>query len=258
MSRASFRLVDGGLGILTLERPDASNAIDPEMVAALDRATAAAEGQPDLRALLIRADGPAFSVGGDLKYLGAHADNLSDELEPMVGLYHETLKRLAVLPVPVVCAARGAVAGGALGLLCVADIAIVAEDVKLATGFLDLGLSADGGSSWWLPRLVGLQRARELMLHRRIITGAEAVEWGLVSRAVPAAEVESDAERVARMLAGHTVKAYAEIRALLAASFERNLAEGLRAEQEAMLRTAVEKAAHQRIERFTIRSDEAV
>ncbi len=244
--RVAFAVEDA-IARLTLVRADARNAIDPAMVEAL---AAAVQRVDDARALLIRAEGPAFSVGGDLQYLGARTDRLPEELEPMVGLYHETLIRLAELPVPVVVAAKGSVAGGALGLLWVADVSIVSDDVKLATGFLELGLSGDGGSTWWLPRLVGLQRARQLLLSPGAITGAESAEWGLVTAALPEQEVDAEAERAARALAARPKAAYAEIRALLAGSFERTFAEGLQAEQQAMLRTAAMDEARERIGRW--------
>jgi 2-(1,2-epoxy-1,2-dihydrophenyl)acetyl-CoA isomerase len=253
MSRASFAVGDGGVGVLTLERADARNAIDPEMVMGLSRAAEAAAGDPDLRAVLIRAQGPAFSVGGDLRYLSEHADQLAETLEAMVPRYHETLTRLAELPLPVVCAATGAVAGGALGLLWCADITIVARDAKLATGFLELGLSGDGGSSWWLPRLVGIGRARELLLGGRVLSGAEAADWGLVTTALPADEVEAYAESVARGLAGRPNTAYAEIRKLLANADARDLRQALTAEQEAIQRTAVTNDARELIARFSRR-----
>lgn len=250
MSRTSLHVADDGLAILTLERADARNAIDPAMVESLARATEAAAAHCDARALLIRADGPTFSVGGDLRHLGARADRLGEELEAMVSLYHESLNRLAELPMPVVCAARGAVAGGALGLLWAADVTIVAHDTKLAAGFHALGLSGDGGSSWWLPRLIGLQRARELLLQGRAVTGAEAADWGLVTRSVPPDDVDDDAEAAARTLAALPTTAYAETRSLLANSFERTLGEGLTAEHDAMLRTATSDEARMRVGRF--------
>jgi enoyl-CoA hydratase/carnithine racemase len=239
--------VEDDIAKLTLVRTDARNAIDPAMVKALADAVAQVAG---VGALLITAEGPAFSVGGDLRHLAAHSDDLPAELDPMVSLYHETLERLARLPVPVVCAAKGAVAGGALGLLWSADVSIVSNDAKLAAGFLELGLSGDGGSTWWLPRLVGLQRARQLLLYRGPITGAMAKEWGLVTIALPEDEVDLDAARAARSLAERPTKAYAEIRALLATTFERDLHQGLEAEHAAMLRTAATEEARERIERF--------
>jgi enoyl-CoA hydratase/carnithine racemase len=250
MSRASFTVGDDGLGVLTLERADARNAIDPDMVRGLAQAVDAAAGSDDVRALLIRALGPTFSVGGDLDYLGERADRLPEELDPMVALFHETLARLAELPVPVVCAARGAVAGGALGLLYCADVTIVADDAKLATGFLQLGLSGDGGSSWWLPRLVGIVRAKELLLAGRVVSGAEAAEWGLVTTALPPEEVDGHAERVARQLAARAGAAYAEIRSLLAGSLRHDLRQGLDAEYAAMLRSSATDEARERVARF--------
>ena len=86
---------------------------------------------------------------------------------------------------PVVCAAQGGAAGGGLGMLWASDLVIAAEDLVMATGFARLGLSGDGGSSWYLPRLVGMLRAKELILAGRVLNAAEALEWGLVSKVVP-------------------------------------------------------------------------
>ncbi len=239
-----------GIGRLALTRAQARNAIDPAMVEGLAEAVAQAAAHDGLNALLIRAEGRSFSVGGDLRYLGERAQRLPEELEPMVGLYHQTLARLAELPVPVVCAVRGSVAGGALGLLWCADLTIVSHTTRIASGFLELGLSGDGGSTWWLPRLVGLQRARQLLLHPGTITGSMAAEWGLVTMALPDDEVNAGAERAIYALAARLTEAYAEIRALLAGAFDRDLAAGLRAEHEAMLRTAATVEARERIARW--------
>jgi enoyl-CoA hydratase/carnithine racemase len=248
--RASFTLDDDGLGRLTLTRADARNAIDPAMVERLAEAVNEAAAAQGLRALLMSAEGPSFSVGGDLRYMGPRVDRLAEEFRSMIGRFHEALTALAELPVPVVCAVRGAVAGGALGLLWCSDVTIVANDAKLVSGFLELGLSGDGGSSWWLPRLVGLARARELLLGGRELTGAEAAELGLVARAVPAVELDQEAERVARDLAERPTDAYAEIRRLLARSLDRGLAEGLQAELEAMVRTVATDEARARMGRW--------
>src|SRR5262249_21114781 len=134
---------DGALALLTLARADARNAIDPAWVTALGKAVSDCAGRDDVRGLLIRADGPAFTVGGDLAHFAAHIAELPAQLDAMIGAYHPTLQQLAELPFPVVCAAHGAVAGGGLGLLWAADVVVLADDVKLATGFARLGLSGD-------------------------------------------------------------------------------------------------------------------
>ena len=238
MARRAELTVEDGLARLRLVRPEAGNAIDPEMVDALRSAsedcTAAA---PELRALLISAEGRAFSFGGDLHYFAARPERLAEELDAMIGSYHVALGLLGELPVPIVCAAQGGAAGGGLGLLWVADVVIAADDLKVAAGFPRLGLSGDGGSSWWLPRLVGMRRARELLIGGRVLSAEEALEWGLVSRVVPRDRLEAEALAVAHELAAGPTVAYGELRALLAGSFSVDLAEGLRAEWEAMVRT---------------------
>jgi 2-(1,2-epoxy-1,2-dihydrophenyl)acetyl-CoA isomerase len=244
---------DGGVAHLRLSRPDVGNAIDRAWVDRFDDAVAALEQADGIRALLISAEGQAFSRGGDLHHFAACLDRLDGELSDMVGRYHADLARLAELPVPVVCAVQGAAAGGALGLLWCSDVVIAGDDARLACGFADLGLSGDGGSSWFLPRLVGLRRAREMILLRRVLTAAEALDWGLVTKVVPAAEVEAEAwDEVHRLAAGPTV-AYGEIRRLLGGSFARTLPEQLSAERDAIVRCGATGDAREGIAAFVER-----
>jgi 2-(1,2-epoxy-1,2-dihydrophenyl)acetyl-CoA isomerase len=256
MAPRRFELtLDGALARLRLVRADSVNAIDPEWVSALRAAVADCERAAQVRALLISAEGAAFSVGGDLDHFGGQLDRLPAALEEMIGPYHEVLGRLAQLPIPVVCAVRGAAAGGALGLLWCADVVVVAEDAKLATGFARLGLSGDGGSSWWLPRLVGMVRARELMLGGRVLSGAEAAQWGLVTRAVPADRLEDEALAAVRDLAAGPTVAYGEMRRLLARSLSVDVQAGLAAELAACLRCGATADAGEGIRAFGERRD---
>jgi 2-(1,2-epoxy-1,2-dihydrophenyl)acetyl-CoA isomerase len=151
--------VSEGVAHLRLVRADALNAIDRAMVDALERAVCACADDPDVRALLVAAEGPSFTVGGDLNHLGGALERLPAELDEMISIFHRALARIADLPVPVVCAVQGAAAGGGLGLLWCADVVIASEEAKLIAGFAQLALSGDGGSSWYLPRLIGLRRA---------------------------------------------------------------------------------------------------
>jgi 2-(1,2-epoxy-1,2-dihydrophenyl)acetyl-CoA isomerase len=226
----------GGVARLRMVRPEARNAIDPQWVSEFAAAVAALEELADARAVLIVADGPAFTVGGDMRHFQAQRDRMADELADMVGGYHPALGRLAALPRPVVCAVNGAAAGGGLGLVWCADVVIAADDAKFATGFAALGLSGDGASSWFLPRLVGLRRARELILHNRVLGAAEALDWGLVDRVVPAADLDAVAEAEAARLAAGPTAAYGEMRRLLWRSLSVGLEDQLEAELEAIVR----------------------
>jgi 2-(1,2-epoxy-1,2-dihydrophenyl)acetyl-CoA isomerase len=226
---------DDGLARLRLARPDRRNAIDRVLVSALADAVGRVQADPSVRALLIGADGPSFTVGGDLEHFSAHADDLAAELDSMVGTLHAALTQLAALPIPVVCAVQGAATGGGLGLLWCADVVVAAADLKVATGFGRLGLSGDGGSSWALPRLVGPRRARQLLLGGRTLDAAEALEWGLVDRVVDVGRLAQEAEAEARRLAAGPTAAYAEIKRLLRQAERSGWAEHLTAEHAAMV-----------------------
>jgi 2-(1,2-epoxy-1,2-dihydrophenyl)acetyl-CoA isomerase len=245
--------VDGALAHLRLVWVDAHNAIDPAMVDALAAAVDAIADDATVRAVLITADGPSFTVGGDLKHFTRNAHRIADELDAMIGTFHRTLSKLGDLPVPIVCAAQGPTAGGGMGLLWCADVVLVAENVKLAAGFPLLALSGDGGSSWALPRLVGLRRAQQIVMGGRVLNAQEAVDWGIASEAVPVDALAARAlEEGRRMAAGPTV-AYGHMRRLLRGSGSVTWAEHLQLEHEAMRATGATADAVEGITAFTDR-----
>jgi 2-(1,2-epoxy-1,2-dihydrophenyl)acetyl-CoA isomerase len=243
---------DGGVAEVALSRPEANNAINHEMVhglaAALDELEAAAP-----RAVLLRAEGEHFTVGGDLDHLAAVADRLADDLGEIVPEYHRVLGRLAELDVPLVCAAQGVVAGGGLGLLWCCDLVIAATDLRLATGFAGLGLSGDGGSSWVLPRVVGPRRARQLALFGQRVEAEQALAWGLVDELVEPEHLRAEAEQRAAELAAGPTAAYGHIKRLLRASDQNSFAEQLEAERAAMVATAATADAREGISSFAER-----
>jgi 2-(1,2-epoxy-1,2-dihydrophenyl)acetyl-CoA isomerase len=230
---------DGGLGVLLLNRPAARNAIDVRFVEDLHEAVQRCAADGSLRALLIRAEGPFFTVGGDAAVLARPGPGgLAGLLRRMTTSYHASLQILDRLPVPVVAAVHGAVAGGGLGLMNVADIVLAAEGTRFATGFAGLGLSGDGGGTWFLPRLVGPRRAAELYLGQRVLAAHEAVEWGLVTRLVRPEDLQAEAETATRQLAAGPTRAFAELKTLLRASPGAGLGEQMLAETAAICRTA--------------------
>ncbi|WP_158461429.1 enoyl-CoA hydratase/isomerase family protein [Rhodococcus opacus] len=227
--------VDDGVAHLRLTRPDARNAIDLAMVEALAEAAETIASHDKARSLLISGEGPAFCVGGDLKYFTEHLDTLTDEFRTMVTLWHRTLPLLDELPFPVVTAVHGGTAGGGLGLVWCADHVVAAESTKIATGFAEIGLSGDGGSSWHLPRLVGMRRAKEMILENRALDANTALEWGLVNRVVPNDKLLNTALEQARRFANGSITATRQMKRLLAATMSSTHREQLTAELEAML-----------------------
>jgi 2-(1,2-epoxy-1,2-dihydrophenyl)acetyl-CoA isomerase len=168
--------------------------------------------------------------------------------------YHAALQILDSLEVPLVAAVHGAVAGGGLGLIYVADVVIAAEGTRFATGFSGLGLSGNGGGTWFLPRLVGMRRAAELYFGQRVLDADEAAAWGLISHVVPAADLAAVSERTARQLAGGPTRAFGEIRALLRRAHEASLSDQLQAETRALSRTAGTRDAARAIDSFMAKS----
>jgi 2-(1,2-epoxy-1,2-dihydrophenyl)acetyl-CoA isomerase len=219
---------------IRLTRADAHNAIDPQWIRDFDAAVSAAIAPGAARAILIVADGPSFTVGGDLDHFTDNTSRLGVELRDMITIFHGTLGDLAEAPLPVVCAAQGPAAGGGLGLLWAADVVVAGEDLKVATGFARIGLTGDGGWSYYLPRLVGIRRAQEIVIEGRVLSAAEALDWNLVTRVVPVADVEAEGRRTAQRLAAGPTIALGEMRRLLRESWGATVREQLGAELDAM------------------------
>jgi 2-(1,2-epoxy-1,2-dihydrophenyl)acetyl-CoA isomerase len=247
--------VDDGLGEFRIDRAAVRNALNQQVADELYEAAVRCAADQDVRAVLISGAGPAFTVGGDLEEIGACApDDLPSALRRMITPYHEALRILSQIRAPIVTAAHGAVAGGGLGLVCIADLAFAAEGTKFATGFGALGLSGDGGSSWFLPRLIGVRRAAQMYFEQRVLDARQAADWGLVTHVVAEDELEDRARAAARRLADGPTAAYAEMRRLLSGSWSATLPEQLAAETEAITRTAATADAQEGVAAFRTRS----
>ena len=227
--------VDQGVATIRLDRPETANAIDLTLVEDFYEAVFRAAGDRTVRAVLLCGGGRSLSTGGDLAmFAGLDREEVPRRLRQMIDIYHLALERLTRIDPPVVCAVRGAAGGGGLGLLHAADVVIAAEDSKFALGYAALGLASDGGNTWFLPRLVGLRRAQQLMLLNRVLTGLEALDWGLVTELAPAAEVEDRARELARQLAVGPTRAFGRMKRLLRDSWTTDLPGQLSAETTQM------------------------
>ncbi|EFF92917.1 enoyl-CoA hydratase/isomerase PhaB [Streptomyces sp. e14] len=230
--------VSDGLATITLNRPEAMNALDVATKVALRDAAEAAAGDAAVRAVLLTAAGDrAFCVGQDLKeHIGLlAADRESGEGRTMSTVaehYNPIVRALAGAAKPVVAAVNGVAAGAGFGFALAADYRIVADTAAFNTSFAGVALTADSGISWTLPRVVGPGRAADLLLFPRSISAQEAHELGIANRVVPAAELRAEAEKVARGLAEGPTVAYAALKEALAYGLTHSLAETLEKEDE--------------------------
>jgi 2-(1,2-epoxy-1,2-dihydrophenyl)acetyl-CoA isomerase len=240
-----------GVATLRLNRANHGNAINPDMASDLAEAATQIAENAHVRAVLIAANGPNFTVGGDLTvFAGTGREQLPNQLRRMIDSFHLAIERLTSIDAPIVAAVRGGAAGGGLGLLYAADIAVAADDARFAIGYGALGLTADGGNTWFLPRMVGMWRAQELFLLNRRLTAQEALEFGLVSRLAPSDAVETEAAALAAKLAAGPTRAYGAVRRMLRQSFETGLSDQLDAEKESLVAASGTSDAQEGIAAF--------
>jgi 2-(1,2-epoxy-1,2-dihydrophenyl)acetyl-CoA isomerase len=230
--------VADGVATMCLNRPDARNAIDLRMgEETLDVARRIA-ADPTVRSVLICGNGAALSVGGDIDYfLQGSTKQFGELFALMTTPFHEAFRVLSRIDAPIVTAAHGAVAGGALGYVYAADLVVAAEGTRFVTAFAALGLSGDGGGTWHLPRLIGPRRAAQAYLRNTPIGADDALEWGLINEIVPVAELRDRAAKLAAELADGPTRGFAKMRALLRDSWRNDLSTQLLAETEAVAAT---------------------
>lgn len=210
--------VAGGVATIVLNRPDAANAMNMALMRELYRVATVCDNDDGVRAVQISAAGKLFSAGGDLGWFARQREQIKPVLMEATFYLHGAITRFARMRKPLVVAVNGAAAGAGFSLALVGDIRIAAESASFTMAYTAAGLSPDGGSSYFLPRLVGDGRARELMLTNRRLSAAEALDWGLVSEVVPAERLQQVADKMTARLAAGPTAAYATTRELLSAS----------------------------------------
>ena len=214
---------DGNVARVTLNRPDAANALDLQMTRELLHAAIRCDEDPEIRAVLLTGAGRMFCAGGDLKGFAAAGDGLPALLKEMTTYLHAAITRLARMDAPVIAAVNGMAAGGGLSLAVAADLVLAGASAKFTLAYTAAGLSPDGSSTYMLPRLIGLRRTRELMLTNRMLTADEAADIAMIDRVVPDDELMAEASKLAHELAAGPTRAYGAVKKLLHESFNDTL-----------------------------------
>lgn len=227
---------DGGVVRIVLDRPRAANGLDDGMARELAEVAGRCDRDPSVRAVVLTGSGRFFCAGGDLAAMaaasgsgdaGAYVKGLADDL-------HRAVSRFARMSAPLICAVNGHAAGAGFSLAAAGDLVLAAESAAFTMAYTRAGLSPDGSSSWFLPRVIGLRRTQELMLTNRTLGAQEAVEWGLVTRVVPDAELDAAAMTLARQLATGSLRSHGLVKELLLGTFARGLEEQMELEGRAI------------------------
>ncbi len=205
-----------GVAHLRLNRPDASNGMNIELLLALNEAILACHGEPEVRVLLISGEGPNFCAGGDVRAFAAEGEKLPQYVGKATAYLQSAILGLIRLQAPVVAAVHGfAAGGGGFGLVCAVDMVIAAESARFLAGATRVGMAPDAGGSVTLARLVGMRKATEILLTNPVLTAIEARDLGIVNRVVPDADLAAAALALARELAAGAPKALAATKRLL-------------------------------------------
>jgi 2-(1,2-epoxy-1,2-dihydrophenyl)acetyl-CoA isomerase len=230
--------VAGAVLRLTIDRPERKGSLSPDAVRALVEALEAASTDDGLRAVLLRSSGDDFCSGAD--WVARNAD--PDAPKPRAGSIqrrtpiqaHRLIAIVQEVQLPVVCAVRGWAAGLGCQLALAADFAVAAEDSRFWLPFTKRGFTPDSGATWLLPRLVGVARAKELLLLGRPISGADAAAWGMVHRAVPEPELDEAVEALVAELASGPTVALGVTKRCINRALDGGLAEAMEAEAMAL------------------------
>ncbi len=227
--------MDGEIGTLTLDRPDALNAMNPDMLAELPTAASWLADRAPLRALIVTGNGRAFSAGGDVTWFRQGVEDSSVDLPASVrhgaDVLHQAIVDFRRIPYPVIAAVNGPAAGAGFSLALMCDLRIASEEAFFAVAYGRIGAAPDGGMTYFLPRVVGPARALELLLDDPNLSAGEALERGLVSEVVPAAELMDAARRRAESLARKAPHYVRMCKRLVAQSLDNQLAEHLQLER---------------------------
>lgn len=243
MSKTVQTSIVDGVATLLLNRPDRLNALDAEMARELAIATRALAENPEVRCVVVTGAGDNFQAGGDIEYFRAGLQGSEttrrEEIRAIIDEVHTAITHLRTMPKPVVARIQGAAAGFGVSLLAACDLAIAADSARFTLAYCHIGASPDGGSTYALPRMVGMKRAMELALLGERFDAAKAEAIGLINRAVPAALLDATVQKLAQHFASGPTFAYGRTKALLNASWNNDMATQLDAEMESFSECAL-------------------
>lgn len=219
MSESLTVAIENGVGTIVLNRPQVLNALDTEMANRLKEETGSLGANPDVRCVVIKGAGDHFMAGGDVRYfyscLKERPDEVKDIIAGEIDAVHVAIINIRTMPKPVIASIRGASAGFGMSLVAACDLAIAAEESVFSLAYCRIGTTPDGGSTWTLPRLVGMKRALELALLGDRITPQQASDYGLINWVVPTEELEERTAALAARLAAGPINTLASTKALL-------------------------------------------
>lgn len=224
--------------VVTLNRPDNANSLNLSMAQDLADVAARCDGDATIQAVVLTATGRFFCAGGDVAEMSASGDVTAVRVKRLADELHRAISTFSRMPAPLIVAVNGMAAGAGFSLAATGDMVLVSEDASFTMAYRGVGLSPDGSSSYFLPRLIGLRKTQELMLTNRKLTAREAVEWGVATRVVPAPNLMDAALELAHEVSQAAPQSNAVIKRLLLQTFGNSLETQMEIEGRAIAQCA--------------------
>ena len=240
----------GAIAKIELNRPDAANGLDTLMASELKQAAKLCDGDPELKAVILSASGRFFSAGGDIKQMLSQGEAVGDAIKSLADDLHSAISILSRMQAALIVAVNGVAAGAGFSLAMVGDIVLAGQSASFTMAYTRAGLCPDGSSSYFLPRLVGLRRAQELMLTNRTLSATEARELGLVTRVVADDDLQAEVDKVAGELAQGARLSTAYVKKLLLASAGNDLETQMELEGQLVAQCAASPDGREGIQAF--------
>ncbi len=226
--------VSGGVATLTMNRPEARNALSAEMRTEMQNFLTKVGKDDSVHAVVVKGAGEHFMAGGDVKgfadLAGMSGEERRDLFEARIHELHPLIFTMKRMRQPIIASVRGAAAGFGLSLVMACDLAIAADDAFFTLAYVHIGTSPDGSGTYSLPRMVGMKRAMEIALFGDRFDAATAAQWGIVNRVVPADALEAETAKLAARLVAGPPRAIGNTKRLLNASLHSSMEAQLHAE----------------------------
>ena len=242
--------IDGGVATLILNRPDAANAFNLELATELNHAAIICQHNPNIRAVVLTGNGKLFSAGGDLSVMSEAGDQVDAVLKQLTDQLHAAFSTLMRMRAPLIVAVNGSAAGIGLSLALIGDITIASEKASFTLAYTAAGLSPDGGATYLLPKVIGIKRAREMMITNRKLTAAEALEWGMVNQVVAPEALLDETMTLAKSIAQGPTNAFGSVKSLVLSGFNESLESQMVLEVEALAKNAMSEDGQEGIKAF--------
>jgi len=241
-----------GVAWITINRPDAYNALDLQTMKELFDIANHCSSDPRVRAAVLTGAGTkAFCAGGDIADFKDNQDVIAVRLKEMTTYLHMAVSRFAWMNAPLIAAVNGVAAGAGLSVVAFCDLAVAADTATFTSAYSKLGFTPDGSSTYFLSRILGTRRAMDLYMTNRVLTAGEALDWGLVNRVVAAKDVLPEASKLAAQLADGPTRAHGGIKKLLLTAPTETLESQMERETRSIVKMATSPDGREGVRAFS-------